>query len=454
MSMKYISALLSTISVVAWLGTALAGVSPQEAAQLNTTLTPFGAERAGNKDGSIPAWEGGYTQVPPGYKSGEKRIDPFANEKPLFSITGKNVSQYADALSAGELELLKKYPDYRLDVYPTHRTAAAPKWVYENTIKNATRATTKDNGLSIAGAYGGIPFPIPKTGHEAMWNHLLFWQGTAFEQPFRIYMVTPKGKAIMVSEATNYKQFPYYYEDGEKSFNGYFSYLYQLQTAPPIKNGESILLRDPVDQFNEGRKAWQYLSGQRRVRRAPAISYDTPDFVSSGQNYFDEVWMFLGALDRYDWKLVGKKEMYVPYNCNKFFQVKDLDAVGSGTNFFNPDHVRWEKHRVWEVEATLAAGKRHVIPKRRMYLDEDTWQVLLYDGWDANGQLWRHAQAIPLLKFELPGVVLGSFGIYDLQTGARTASDIANEMPVQHKEIKRKSEEYFTPDALAGRGVR
>ena len=39
--------------------TAWGAVSPQDAARLGAELTPLGGERAGNADGSIPAWNGG-----------------------------------------------------------------------------------------------------------------------------------------------------------------------------------------------------------------------------------------------------------------------------------------------------------------------------------------------------------------------------------------------------------
>jgi hypothetical protein len=156
---------------------ALAAVSPEDAGKLHTTLTPLGAEKAGNKDGTIPAWDGVYSKVPAGYKAGDFRADPFASEKPLLSITGKNVDQYAAKLSAATVAMLKKYPTYRLDVYPTHRTGGAPAWVYENTFKNATRAKSIDGGFGVEGAFGGIPFPIPKTGYEAIMNHRLAWTG-------------------------------------------------------------------------------------------------------------------------------------------------------------------------------------------------------------------------------------------------------------------------------------
>lgn len=433
-----------------------AEVTEKEAEQLKTTLTPFGAERAGNADGTIPAWEGGYTTVPAGYKSGQPRPDPFPGEKPYLTITGQNMDKYADRLAEGTKFLLKKYPDFRVDVYPTHRTAAAPQWVYDATFANATRAKNTDGGVSVDGAYNGIPFPIPKSGSEAMFNHLLAWQGVAFDLPFRIYIVAANGKAILAVEAQNSSQYPYYYNDVDyKDFSGIYWRFRHLQTAPPFKAGECILWWDPVNMVKEGgRSAWQYLTGQRRVRRAPSISYDTPDFVSSGQNFFDEVFVFNGALDRYNWKLVGKKEMYIPYNCNQYFLKPDKDVIGDGKNYINPDFVRWELHRVWVVEATLAPGKRNVVAKRRFYLDEDSWFAMLYDGWDGKGQLWRYTQAIPLDVVEVPAVIPITFGIHNLQTGARTVTNQVNEMRVQYEVVKRRPESFFTPDALAGTGIR
>ena len=59
-------------------------------------------------------------------KPGGKRGDPFKDDKPLFSITAQNLDKYADKLADGTKAMFKKYPDYRIDVYPTRRTAAAP----------------------------------------------------------------------------------------------------------------------------------------------------------------------------------------------------------------------------------------------------------------------------------------------------------------------------------------
>ncbi|MFH0728729.1 MAG: DUF1329 domain-containing protein [Pseudomonadota bacterium] len=430
-----------------------AAVTAEEAAKLKTVLTPLGAERAGNAGGTIPAWEGGYTTVPPGYKSGDKRPDPYANEKPLYSITQQNMDQYSEKLTEGTKLLLKKYPSFRLDVYPTHRTAAAPQFVYDNAFKNATRAKTTNNGLCIEGAYGGTPFPIPKDGFEVIWNHLLAFKGESTFVPFRNYLVTADGKPVLVVEAEDFEQFPYYLNDiPMDKWNGEFFLFRQVQKAPPFKAGETILARDPVDMYGKGRQAWQYLTGQRRTRRAPSIAYDTPDFVSSGHNYFDEIFVFNGALDRYDWKLVGKREMLIPYNCNKFYLQKDADILKE--NHANPDYLRWELHRVWVVDALIVEGKRHVVAKRRMYIDEDSWFAVLYDGWDAKGQLWRTTVSVPLIAMEFPAIVPVSLFIHNLQKGSYCATIVPNEMAVQFQAVPVRPDSFFSPDALAGTGIR
>jgi hypothetical protein len=431
----------------------VAAVSAADAEKLKSTLTPLGGERAGSEDGSIPAWDGGYTSVPTGYKAGDKRAALFADEKPILTITVENMAEYTDKISEGMQALMKKYPEsFRINVYPTHRTAAAPDWVYENTFKNATSAKTTNNGLSVEGAYGGVPFPIPQNGFEVMWNHLLRWRGVSVEIPFRVYVGATDGSHTLAVEAKDDHQFPYYYEDGSGKESGEFLLLRQIQTAPPFKAGEQILLRDPLDLGQKDRKAWQYLSGQRRVRRAPTIAFDTPDFVASGQNYFDEVFMFLGSLERYDWKLLEKKEMFVPYNNNSFL-LSSIDEV-LAPHHLNPEKMRWELHRVWVVEANLASGKRHVVPKRRFYVDEDSWSVLLADGYDAEGTLWRAQHAVPFVAPGIPAVVSTTFTVFNLQAGTWLVNNLYNEQPSPYKVVRRRPVIYFSPDALAGAGVR
>ncbi|WP_087687463.1 DUF1329 domain-containing protein [Pandoraea sp. PE-S2R-1] len=432
---------------------AIAAVTPEEAARLKAELTPMGAEKAGNKAGTIPAWDGGYTKVPAGFKQGDARIDPFAGEKPVASISAKNMDQYADKLSDGVKALMKRSATFRIDVYPTHRTAALPQWAYENTFKNATRCKTKDAGLSIEGCYGGIPFPIPKDGNELMWNHLLSWKGEAHEMLSQVFVVPSDGKPTMASDILDESQYPYWFKDGSlEKFNGDYWAAMVTTYGPPFKAGESLLFRDTVDMGTKGRQAWQYLVGQRRTRKAPTIGYDTPDSVTSGINYFDEAFMFMGGLDRYDWKIVGKKEMYVPYNANRAWLVGQDDLLGP--QHLNPDAIRWELHRVWIVEANLGAGKRHAIPKRRLYLDEDTYSAVLSDSWDAQGQLWHTSYSLPMVMPDLPGTVFQSFAIYNLIANNYMIDNYPGGKPYVYRQVKPWPASYFTPDSLAAKGTR
>ena len=144
---------------------------------------PIGAEKAGNKDGTIPEYTGGLTTPPAGYQKGSDiRPDPFAGEKPRLTITGKDMAAHADKLTEGTKELLKRYATMRVDVYPTHRTVLVPQRILDNTQKNATGAKTIEGGLGVEDVLAGYPFPIPKTGYEVMWNHLLRYSGLALQR--------------------------------------------------------------------------------------------------------------------------------------------------------------------------------------------------------------------------------------------------------------------------------
>lgn len=445
-------AALATLLAAATLPT-LAAVTADEAAKLKTSLTPLGAEKAGNKDGSIPAWTGGLTKAPAGYKSGDPRPDLFPGEKPVLSINAKNMDAHADKLSDGVKALMKKYPDFRIDVYPSHRTAAAPQWVYDNTFRNATRATLVDGGHGTEGAYGGTPFPLPKDGYEVMQNHRLAWLGSYVQAPVRVWVVTGDGKRTMASGGTQSFRKQYYDPEGSlDNFDGYYSLGKFVVSEPGSKAGEAILAHDAVNN-GKPRGIWQYLVGQRRVRKAPSVAYDTPDSVTSGIGLFDEAFNLFGPIDKHELKLVGKKELYVPYNNNRAAGAKVADLVQPGT--LNPALVRWELHRVWEVEATLAAGKRHVVPKRKYYIDEDSWQIVLFDGWDAKGDLWRTNFALMLTAPDIPAVIGNMlWGGYDLQTGAYYLNMASNELPTQYKPVPSIPRAFFSPEELANEGTR
>lgn len=427
---------------------AFAAVSAEEAAKLKTSLTPMGAERAGNADGSIPEWKGGYTTVPAGWKNGDPRPDPFAGEKPLYTVTAANMDKYADKLSDGVKALFKRFPDFRLNVYPTHRTAAAPQWLYDNTFKNATRASLTDGGYGVQGAYGGVPFPIPKDGYEVFWNARLAWEGdvTSFEN--NCWVVTTDGKRTLSSAGRLSWKWPYYDQNGSpESFKGYYNYGLNVKSEPVSVVGETILVHENLNESSP-RNIWQYLVGQRRVRKAPSVAYDTPDTVTSGTGLFDEAFGSFGPFARHDYKLVGKKEVLVPYNNNGAYLVPVDDLVKPG--FLNPEHVRWELHRVWVVEAELLPGKRHTMPKRRYYIDEDSWHFLLADHWDAQGELYHMYFALTYLVPDLPALVKQTnWGIVNMLTGQYYLNTNFNGMKTHFPLPKDMPDSAFTPDAIA-----
>ena len=264
--------------------------------------------------------------------------------------------------------------------------------------------------------------------------------------------MTAGGKKVQATRALFSYRFPYYAESGSlENFAGKYQVGKLLTELPSSKAGEGLMTHWDMDPAN--RAAWQYLVGQRRVRRAPNIAYDTPDFVTSGVGLFDEAFMLFGPTDRYDLKLAGKKELIVPYNNNRAGLVKSDELVKP--NFLNPDLVRWEKHRVWVVEATLKSGKRHVVPRRTYYIDEDSWQILLVDGYDAQGKLGRQMYSLTLLAPDMPALTSQvMWGSYNLDTGAYFLNSSSNDLAVQYQKIATPSASFYTPDAMANENMR
>lgn len=450
--MSTLKKLLTTFTALTFVtGSALAAVTADEAAKLKSTLTPLGAEKAGNADGSIPAWNGGLKDLPVSGAMGDIPTAIFTDEKPLFQVTAANMADHDALLSDGTKALLKKYPgSFRLDVYPSHRTARAAQTVYDRTFTNATSCATTEGGLSLKGCIGGVPFPIPANGVEVMWNYLMRVEAPSIEYTFKNIVGNADGSHTLATRNQIAFQYPFYYADATAdSFKGEYAMLRFNTLEPTFKAGESLVIRDSIDP-SEPRKAWQYLVGQRRVRRAPTVAYDTPDFVASGANYFDEVQGLFGALDRYSWKLVGKKELLVPYNNNGFIGASQAEAFAP--HHLNPDKVRWERHRVWVVEANVAEGKRHAVPKRTYYIDEDTWLITLMDGFDAQGNLWRTTQMTPFVLPAVPATVVKTATVFNLQANTMSVIQALNGESL--KVVPTKPETYFTGDAVAADGTR
>jgi hypothetical protein len=443
--------LVSGLVALAFGGAALAAVTADEAKQLGTTLTAVGAERAANKDGTIPEYKGGLTTPPAGYKSGDGiRPNPFASEKPRLTIDAKNMAQHADKLTEGTKAMLQKYPTFRVDVYPTHRTVAFPKFVTDNTLKNATRAKLTNNGLSTEGAHAGFPFPIPKNGYEAMWNHLVRFNGQSYESKYRNLTVDANGRPALATEGNSVQEYPFW-DSGKTAAETYWR-IKLVYTGPARRAGEGLLIVDPLDVGTKDRRAWSYLPGQRRVKVAPDFAHDTPNPGTAGSNTFDDVFLFNGSMERFDFKLLGKKEIVVPYNAyGAVYQAKQDDLLKP--NHLNPDLVRWELHRVWVVEATLKEGKRHIYGKRVFYLDEDSWAALASDQYDARGQLYRVGLAYMAPSYDLPAPYTDMFSHYDLVArNYHLTGFIAETGGLRH--TKPLPDREWTADSLAGSGIR
>ncbi|MFL1388888.1 DUF1329 domain-containing protein [Pseudomonas tritici] len=435
----------------------MAAVSPDEAAKLGTTLTPVGAEKAGNADGSIPAWTGGIPKNAGAVDSKGFLADPFASEKPLFVITAATVDKYKDKLSDGQVAMFKRYPEtYKIPVYPSHRTVNLPPEIYESIKRSAlnVKAINDGNGLENFTGNRYYAFPIPKNGVEVLWNHITRYHGGNLRRI--ITQATPQ---------TNGGYTPIRFEeevavpqaipdmDPAKAAN-VLSFFKQSVTAPARLAGNVLLVHETLDQVKEPRLAWIYNAGQRRVRRAPQVSYDGPGTASDGLRTTDNFDMFSGAPDRYDWKLVGKKEMYIPYNSYKLDQptLKYDDIIKAG--HINQDLTRYELHRVWEVVGTVKPSERHIYAKRHMYIDEDSWQVALVDHYDGRGQLWRVAEGHAQFYYnhQVPAYTVET--LYDIIAGRYIALGMKNEEKSSFVFGFNAKAADYTPAALRTEGVR
>ncbi|TAK51232.1 MAG: DUF1329 domain-containing protein [Gammaproteobacteria bacterium] len=440
-------------------GLAAAAVTPQQAARLGAELTPIGAEKAGNAAGTIPAWTGGIRSAAeagfPAFQSGGHHPDPFASDKPLYRVDASNMARYAESLTAGHQALLTAYKgSYFIDVYPSRRSAAFPQRIYDATKAHATTAKVTGGGTGVTGAIIGIPFPMPGEGVEAIWNHILRYRVDVAERVIGQAAVTRSGSHTLVrfhDESMVGYSLPGATEAG---LDNVVLYFIQETLSPARLAGEILLVHETLDQAKEHRKAWLYNPGQRRVRRAPNIAFDNPGTGSDGLRTADQLDIYNGSPERYDWKLVGKREIIVPYNAYPLHSSKLKNSDIIRPLHINQQHARYELHRVWVVDAVLKPGQRHLYKRRTFYIDEDSWQVLVVDCYDNRDQLWRVQEGHSINYYEIPTFWTTLELTYDLQAGRYLALGLDNEEPMTVNFSAKRTPADFSPAAIARRGTR
>jgi hypothetical protein len=444
----FVAALLALVSVGA-----TARVAPEEAARLGRDLTPVGAERAGNTEGTIPAWTPAARRGDP---RGEFRSDPAIDaERPLFTITKAGLAQHAARLTAGHRLLLERYPDtYRMDVYPGHRVVTWPQEVLDATVANATTCqligTDQPDQCRL-----GLPFPIPQSGAEVIWNHKLKWRGETVLR-FNNQLIVRPGGQFQLTKLVEDVKFDYASIRRGRvltATSGEFLRYLSRTVAPPRMAGTVILVHDKAGVGNDGRAAWLYSPGTRRIRRAPTICCDNPYEGTDGHQFYDQVDMFNGTQERYDWKLVGKQEMYIAYDSNRIagpaVKFKDLAAP----RHLNPALPRYELHRVWVVEATLRPHMRHTITRRRFYVDEDAWNIVAVDNYDARDQLFQFQEGHYGFDYNnLSGSTVPEV-VYHFDSGRYFITAAFNEDKPYDFSVD-FDDDHFTDDAVVSRAVR
>ncbi len=426
-------------TALAWLPMLLVGIAPaarggasaEEAARLDAELSPMGAERGANAAGTIPAWTGGLHVPPPGFQPGTRQLDPYAGDSILYTVTAADLALRGPLLSEGQKALLEAHPaTWRLNVYPTHRSAAYPAWVYEAVRRNATRARLILEGKgSVADARVGPPSPIPKSGVEVIWNHNLRWRGARIERKEGGAAVTRLGRyrVVLFDQLLG---LPYAAQRPDAFGKTYPNVLLALKStiiAPSRLTNNASLVIEPIDQTNDPRRSWLYDRDLHRVFRVPWFGYDFPAPYSDNLRTIDDLWLFNGPPDRFEWELLGKRELLIPYNA---YRLHGGD-VGPGDilrrHHIDPGLARYELHRVWVVQGTLKPGEKHVYSRRVFYVDEDSWQIAVAESYDLEGRLWRVNEAHAVQLYDVPVLASTLEVFHDLRERRYLVNGLDNE---------------------------
>lgn len=405
--------------------------SKEQIDRLGEDLTCVGAKKAGNEEGTIPDWSGKWLGVPDHIEfegTGDHPVNPYPGEKPIFVITAENMSEHADKLSAGQKALFEKYPEtFEMPIYPSHRDFRFPESVCEVTKKNAREATLVDDGEGVVATTGGILFPFPETGLELLWTSSIFTY-----RPWSEELISDNAY-VLANGSVNWgrlrsSNLALHLKPGnEGETEGPSSYYLNETFLPRRDRGEVNTGVEYWNHTQEPRQSWRYDPGTRRVRQSPEYGFDMQFPGSGGSITVDEVRIFNGSPKRYNWEIIGKQEMYIPYNTYELhsddISYDELLKPGHA----NPEHMRYELHRVWVLEATLKEDYRHLYGKRRMYIDEDSWLMVMGDNYDARGDLWRTSMVNYFYAYEANTWQAGVGLYHDLSAGSYLAFNLVNE---------------------------
>ncbi|EPZ14711.1 hypothetical protein M622_04475 [Thauera terpenica 58Eu] len=449
---------MTTIALSLMTSTVMAKVSEAEAAKLGKELTCVGAEVAGNADGSIPAFSGKWLGKPPHVEYtlhvGQHPVDVYPEEKPLFQITAANMAQYADKLSPGQQAMFKRFPDtFRIPVYQTHRDFRYPDQICEIAKKNALEAELIDDGLGYTGYKGSIGFPIPKAPMEVLANMNFPYRAYTEEIVRDIADIGSDGAITwgrQINKNLNVVTSP---DQIGKPMEGLMAYSLSGTLLPERDRGSFTGSQEPVNFARNKRLAWQYDPGTRRVRQLPTYGFDSPMGATSGKMTIDQDRLMNGDPSRYEWKLLGKKEMYIPASSYRLHSknVKYADMLQKG--HANPDLLRYELHRVWVLEGSLKEGYRHAYGKRVMFIDEDNWHASVGDYYDTRGELWQHAFINHYYAFDLNAWQAGTSFYHDLNSGTYVGFNLIQEREKAYVlNAGGLTPDMYTPAALRAMG--
>lgn len=432
---------------------ALAAATAEEIAKLGgDELTCMGAERAGSEKG-VAEYTGKW------YKKWDDSLpdhgyvpSPYDDEKPLFTITASNHQEYAENLTAGQIGMFEKYPNtFKMHIYPSHRDFRFADWACETVKKNAKEAKIIESGLGLEGHSGGHPFPFPKNGSEAIWNVIKPHRAYTEKVTYDIADVYENGTIAWGQnefKTMNPGNHPEKRPPLDSEIDGYF---FVKTILPARAAGEVAVGFQPNNYDGNATQAWQYQPGIRRVRKAPEVGFDYP-VPPAGLRTVDDDYIFNGSPERYNWKLVGKKEIFAPYHTNRINDPAVKYAQLITPNTINPEYMRYELHRMWVIEADLKDGVRHIYKKRRIYADEDGWLAYLSESYDQQDKLWR-VNWVNYYYSQESGTFHRTVSLYhNLTSGAYEATYLSNESKDWWRINTPMKKQEFSPQAAERAG--